>query len=85
MIFAGYSSWLLLPCFGIVYILVNAIYNLFFHPLAKIPGPFLAKLTKFWLFSEELGGDAANTLAGLHRKHGTSETLLFIAFRANTL
>ncbi|KAF5711777.1 cytochrome P450 monooxygenase monooxygenase [Fusarium globosum] len=70
MIFAGYSSWLLLPCFGIVYILVNAIYNLFFHPLAKIPGPFLAKLTKFWLFSEELGGDAANTLAGLHRKHG---------------
>ncbi|KAG4290139.1 hypothetical protein FPRO06_02025 [Fusarium proliferatum] len=70
MIFAGYSSWLLLPCFGIVYILVNAIYNLFFHPLAKIPGPFLAKLTKFWLFSEELGGDAANTLARLHRKYG---------------
>ncbi|KAF4332213.1 cytochrome P450 monooxygenase [Fusarium beomiforme] len=70
MMFAGYSTWLWLSCSGIVYILVNVIYNLFFHPLAKVPGPFLAKLTKFWLFFEELDGDAANTLAGLHRKHG---------------
>ncbi|RGP81374.1 cytochrome p450 monooxygenase [Fusarium longipes] len=65
-----YSPWLLLSGSAIVYVLVNVIYNLFFHPLAKVPGPFLAKLTKFWLFFEESGGDAANTLAGLHRKHG---------------
>ncbi|KAF5581863.1 cytochrome P450 monooxygenase [Fusarium pseudoanthophilum] len=70
MMFTDFSLWILLPCFGIAYLLVNVIYNLFFHPLAKLPGPFLAKLTKFWLFSEELGGDAANTLARLHKKHG---------------
>ncbi|KAL3584919.1 hypothetical protein FPOAC2_14700 [Fusarium poae] len=70
MMFIDYSPWILLPCFGIAYILVNVIYNLFFHPLAKVPGPFLARLTKLWLLSEELGGDAANTLARLHKKHG---------------
>ncbi|KAF5633095.1 cytochrome P450 monooxygenase [Fusarium tjaetaba] len=70
MMFTDFSLWILLPCFGIAYLLFNVIYNLFFHPLAKLPGPFLAKLTKFWLFSEELGGDAANTLARLHKKHG---------------
>ncbi|PNP82141.1 hypothetical protein FNYG_04330 [Fusarium nygamai] len=70
MMFTDSSPWILLPCFGITCLLVNVIYNIFFHPLAKLPGPFLAKLTKFWLFSEELGGDAANTLARLHKKHG---------------
>ncbi|KAH7183703.1 putative cytochrome P450 monooxygenase [Fusarium flagelliforme] len=70
MMFTDYSVWTLLPSFGIAYLLVNVIYNLFFHALAKLPGPFLAKLTKLWLFSEELGGDAANTLARLHKKHG---------------
>jgi hypothetical protein len=45
-------------------------YNIWFHPLAKIPGPFLAKFTNLWLFSTERSGDGANTLAALHKKYG---------------
>ncbi|KAK2025530.1 putative cytochrome P450 monooxygenase [Colletotrichum zoysiae] len=70
MMIAGYPEWLLLSCFGGVYITVKVIYNLFFHPLSKVPGPFLAKITRFWLLHEERRGDASNTLAELHRKHG---------------
>lgn len=33
--------------FVIVYILVMAVYRLYFHPLAKFPGPFCAKLSTF--------------------------------------
>lgn len=30
-------------CQGLVYIVGNGIYNLYFHPLAAFPGPFMAR------------------------------------------
>ncbi|KAI5119310.1 hypothetical protein M0805_004554 [Coniferiporia weirii] len=40
------------------------------HPLAKYPGPILAKLTKFWIIAVILKGDQLRVIADLHKKHG---------------
>lgn len=32
------------------------VYNLYFHPLKGIPGPFLARISRWWLFVLEIGG-----------------------------
>jgi hypothetical protein len=34
----------------------QALYRLFFHPLAKVPGPKLAALTDFWRMFHEIKG-----------------------------
>lgn len=72
---SGHSAWFVLICASLSYVLLISIYNVFFHPLAKVPGPFLAKLTKVWLFRTELTGDAANILAALHKKYGMRKAL----------
>jgi len=46
------------------------VYNLYFHPLAKFPGPALAAMTDWWLvymivYVPDFGSE-------LHKKHGTS-------------
>ncbi|KAF2266740.1 benzoate 4-monooxygenase cytochrome P450 [Lojkania enalia] len=39
------------------YVAFSIIYNIFFHPLAKIPGPFLAKISSWPSFYHSLKGD----------------------------
>jgi hypothetical protein len=47
--------WLLVSC-AVVSLWTNMlIYRAFFHPLNKFPGPFGAKLTKFWGFGKVIG------------------------------
>lgn len=60
----------------LLYFSLTCFYNVFLHPLAKVPGPFLAKISTFWLFGREIEGDAANNLAQLHKKYGRSPELL---------
>ncbi|CEI66260.1 unnamed protein product [Fusarium venenatum] len=45
------------------------LYNVFFHPLAKIPGPLACKITRIWLYLAERGGDGANTVSVLHKRY----------------
>jgi hypothetical protein len=71
----GHSVWLVVIYASLVYVLSISIYNAFWHPLAKVPGPFLAKFTKIWLFRAELSGDGANVLAALHKKYGMKKAL----------
>ncbi|OLL22532.1 Isotrichodermin C-15 hydroxylase [Neolecta irregularis DAH-3] len=46
------------------------IYLVYFHPLAKYPGPFLAKLTPFWNVFVVASGNRHVIFAALHEKHG---------------
>jgi len=47
-----------------------AIHQVFFHPLSDIPGPFLAKLTRWWQAYEVFSGAAEVTERALHEKYG---------------
>lgn len=69
------SLWLYLTyLLGIwlLYILVVVVYRITCHPLAKFPGPKLAKATylyEFW-FDVVLGGRYTHQIRDLHEKYG---------------
>jgi hypothetical protein len=44
--------------------------QLFFHPLKDVPGPFLAKLTRWWQAYEVWAGATEKTEIALHEKYG---------------
>ena len=45
-------------------------YRAIFHPLNKFPGPFGARITKFWLSAHLKDGDAYRKVHMLHEKYG---------------
>jgi len=47
------------------------IYQLYFHPLASIPGPFWAKLSRLWMTKHSWDGDMSVTMIALHQKYGS--------------
>ena len=57
----------------LLYALARVIYNVFFHPLSRFPGPRGAACTRWWLAYMELGrGVSLSTIrAELHQKYGT--------------
>ncbi|KAL1303437.1 hypothetical protein AAFC00_006826 [Neodothiora populina] len=46
------------------------IYQRWFHPLASVPGPFWASLTRLWMVKHSWDGDMHRTMIALHEKHG---------------
>ena len=44
-----------------------------FDPLRRIPGPFLARHTRLWLFKEVWFGTFPSTNVKLHKRYGTME------------
>lgn len=40
------------------------------HPLAKYPGPALAKLSKWWIIYKIIRGEQHHAITALHKKHG---------------
>lgn len=46
------------------------IYQRFFHPLASVPGPFWASLTRLWITKHSWDGDMHRTMIALHEKYG---------------
>ncbi|KJZ71658.1 hypothetical protein HIM_08970 [Hirsutella minnesotensis 3608] len=54
------------------------IYQVTFHPLAKYPGPFIAKLTSLYSVYHAARGDRHSDLYRLHQKHGS-----FVRFGPN--
>lgn len=53
-----------------IFLISIAVYRLYFHPLAHVPGPFLAKLSSLWLSSKTYAGVEASTLQRLHLIYG---------------
>ncbi|KXL43926.1 hypothetical protein M433DRAFT_151346 [Acidomyces richmondensis BFW] len=47
------------------------IYQRFLHPLASIPGPFTASLTRLWITKHSWDGDMNWTMIQLHRRLGS--------------
>lgn len=45
-------------------------YNLYFHPLAKFPGPFLARASLVYYSISTLNGKLATEVRFLHDKYG---------------
>ncbi|KAI9681735.1 MAG: hypothetical protein M1822_007087 [Bathelium mastoideum] len=65
-------KWLLLAAtfLGLTYVVGRAIYNLYFHPLAKYPGPKLAAVTRLWWLRVQFSGKFPLVVHNLHLKHG---------------
>lgn len=62
----------LLSAFVVASILSVAIYRLYFHPLAKFPGPFWARLSIFPSYWHTLKGDRHIWLWQLQQEYGTT-------------
>lgn len=56
--------------FLVIYLLHYVIYQRYFHPLARFPGPFLASLTDLWQVYQFLSLKQPYNLADLHAQHG---------------
>jgi hypothetical protein len=61
----------------LLYGLLRVIYNVYFHPLARFPGPRSAACTSLWLaYMQLVRGVSLSTLrADLHQKYGKPSTL----------
>ena len=58
--------------------LCSALYNVYFHPLARFPGPKLAAASKYWLFYQEFirGISLSDIRDELHAQYGTLRPFL---------
>ncbi|KAK4442620.1 Isotrichodermin C-15 hydroxylase [Podospora aff. communis PSN243] len=65
---------------GLIYTTCLVVYRLFFHPLAKYPGPLLAKLTDAYMLYYAWRGDRHLEFWRLHEKYGR-----FVRFGPNSL
>ncbi len=50
--------------------LAYVVYIRFFSPLAGIPGPFSASLSRLWLIQHSIRGDMHRVTIDLHKRHG---------------
>ena len=54
----------------LIYLVYYVIYQRYFHPLARFPGPFLACLTDLWQVCQFLNLKQPYNLTDLHAQHG---------------
>ncbi|CAG8951904.1 hypothetical protein HYFRA_00005708 [Hymenoscyphus fraxineus] len=67
--FGQYAIIFIISC--ISYLCMSAIYNLYFHPLAKFPGPKLWAISRIPFITEMLGGNLPFRIKSLHDEYGT--------------
>jgi cytochrome P450 len=54
----------------IVSVFSLVIYRLYFHPLSRFPGPFLARITGFWRTYQYAQGNWHEDILKIHKKYG---------------
>ncbi|GMG08430.1 unnamed protein product [Aspergillus oryzae] len=54
----------------VIFWVVPFLYNLFFSPLRNVPGPFWARFTILWEFSQLMKGRSHEEYIKLHKKYG---------------
>ncbi|KAI0120995.1 cytochrome P450 oxidoreductase [Xylariales sp. AK1849] len=68
---AGFGFFLLLfSSLLVVYWAAWIIYAQCFHPLSKVPGPWIASVSRLWYIVQVAKGDMEKTQRQLHAKHG---------------
>lgn len=50
--------------------IASVVYNLYFHPLKKYPGPFWARASLWWRFYHSVGGRWYRVLESNHKRYG---------------
>ena len=63
--------YLVFPLWLVLVTVVYVVYQCYFNPLSKVPGPFWASLTRLWLARRAWRGDVIDFMIPLHQKHGT--------------
>jgi len=59
-----------IPAFFTLYVFVTIVYNLFFHPLRRYPGPFLASISRLWSRIGNFHGCKSERIHAAHEKYG---------------
>ncbi|KAH8788403.1 cytochrome P450 [Diaporthe sp. PMI_573] len=54
----------------LLFVICRALYLVFLHPLSKVPGPRLAKITELWRTNRYIRGYWHRDILDLHRKYG---------------
>lgn len=57
-------------CLIASYYTISTFYNLFFSPLKNVPGPFLARVTRWWEYFMVQRGVSNLEYVRLHEKYG---------------
>lgn len=68
---------------SISYIIATAVYRLYFHPLAKFPGPFWAKLTTFPAWWHSKNQDRHLWLLSLQNQYGKDSIAMTVDLLTN--
>lgn len=64
------KSFVTILCLIVSYYSICLTYNLFFSPLRNVPGPFLARVTRWWEYLMVQRGVSNLEYVRLHEKYG---------------
>lgn len=53
-----------------IWFALDFVYNVFLHPLSRVPGPFIARFSRFWVFYKIAKRDFHEVNLELHRRYG---------------
>ena len=55
---------------SVAYTVLQTLYNLFFHPLRAVPGPFLARTSRLWARIGNNNGCKSHRIHAAHQRYG---------------
>lgn len=81
----GWALLQIVPVAFVAYNLLWLIYTLFFSSLRKIPGPFLARISRVWEMRKAATGNIHEIIMDLHKCHGESAVWELASSNINSL